>query len=244
MNAARGRVAYGLQVYDHARFETRRKVLRFLLTHIGFRFLVKIDGVEGLEHFPLEGPAILMINHIAFVDPIVVLGLMPRDVVPMAKVEAFHYPIIGVLPRIWGAIPVHREETDRAAIRAALQVLEAGEVVLLAPEGTRNPALQRGKLGVAYLATRANAPVVPAAVTGTQGFPTLRPFRWNRSGARVRVGRPFRFRWPGPKRPGREALRRMTDEAMYVLAAMLPEGLRGVYSDLDKATQETIEWLP
>ena len=65
--------------------------------------------------------------------------------------------------------------------------------------------------------------------------------RWRGPGATVRFGRPFRF---CPEiQPRRETLRQMTDEAMYILAAMLPEGRRGIYGDLSKATQETIEWL-
>ncbi len=243
MNAVSGQMSIGLRPYDHARLAHWRRFLRFLLKHIGFRFLVKVEGVEGLEHFPPQGAAILMINHIAFVDPIVVLGLMPRDIIPMAKVEAFHYPVVGILPKLWGAIPVRRQEADRAAIRAALRVLQAGEVLLLAPEGTRNPTLGRGKLGVAYLATRTGAPVIPVAVTGTKGFPTIRPARWRQPGARVRLGRPFRFRWQGSGRPDHTLLRKMTDEAMYVLAAMLPADLRGVYADLSQATQDTLEWI-
>jgi len=75
--------------YDHARLEGRRWVLRWMLREIGFRFLVKFDRVEGLEYFPAVGPAILMINHIAFVDPIVVLAALPRNIVPMAKIEVY-----------------------------------------------------------------------------------------------------------------------------------------------------------
>jgi len=65
---------------------------------------------------------------------------------------------------------------------------------------------------------------------------------WKKPGARVRFGKPFCYR-PELKRPSREKLRQMTDEAMYILASMLPEHRRGVYSDLSKATQETIEWV-
>lgn len=228
--------------YDHAALERQRRVLRWMLRQIGFRFLLKVDSVKGLQHFPRRGPAILMINHIAFVDPIVVLGNLPRNIVPLAKVEAYRYPIWGIFPRIWQVIPVHRGEFDRQAIRRALEVLEAGEVLLVAPEGTRGPSLQRGKEGVAFLATRAAVPVIPVAITGTTGFPTLSPKRWRQPGAKVRLGRPFRYRHRG-RRPDKIALRKMTDEAMYVLAAMLPEELRGVYHDLSQATDDTIEFI-
>ncbi len=229
-------------MYDHRRLEGRRKVLRWMLDNIGFRFLVKIDSVEGREHFPMVGPAIVMINHIAFVDPIVVLGRLPRNVVPLAKAEVYDYPLVGIFPKIWDVIPVHRGEVDRKAIRSALSVLRAGEVILMAPEGTRNPTLARGKEGLAYLAHHSDAPVVPVAIHGTQGFPSLSLARWRQPGAQITIGRPFRFKRQA-RRPDRAALRRMTDEAMYVLAAMLPPELRGVYSDLGKATQETLEFV-
>jgi len=227
--------------YDHARLERRRWILRWMIREIGFRFLVKFDTVSGLENLPAQGPAILMINHIAFVDPVVVLGCLPRNIVPMAKVEVFRYPVWGVFPKLWEVIPVHRGEMDRAALRTAMEVLGAGEVILVAPEGTRSVSLQRGKEGVAFLGYRSGAPIIPVAVEGTQGFPSPDPRRWWEPGAQIRLGRAFRYRRQ-VERPGREQLRRMTDEAMYVLAAMLPEARRGVYSDLSAATRATMDF--
>jgi 1-acyl-sn-glycerol-3-phosphate acyltransferase len=229
--------------YDHSHYERRRRVLRFLVRWIGFTLLVKQERVEGLENVPAQGPAILMINHIAFVDPIFVLHTLPRNIVPMAKIEVYDYPLIGIFPRIWSVIPVRREEFDRHAVQQALEILKAGEIILVAPEAHRGPALKYGKEGVAYLATRSGAPVVPVAIEGTEGYPSLRfSQRWRGPGAQVQFGRPFRFR-VGDSRPDRESLSKMTTEAMYVLAALLPEQRRGVYSDLSQATQDTLEWL-
>jgi 1-acyl-sn-glycerol-3-phosphate acyltransferase len=229
--------------YSHARWEARRRVCRFLLHYIGFTILVKVDHIEGVDNVPDEGPAILMINHINFVDPFVVLNSLPRNIVPMAKVEVYNYPVIGIFPRIYGVIPVQREEIDRRAIQGALEVLRAGEVILVAPEAHRGPQLRQAKEGVAYLATRANAPIVPVAIDGTIGFPTL-PFlpRWRQPGAVVKFGKPFRFK-QSAQRAGRETLRQMTDEGMYILSAMLPEYRRGYYADLSRATRQTIEWV-
>lgn len=219
-----------------------RKVLRWLIDNIGWKLLAKIESVEGLENFPMSGPAIIMINHIAFIDPIVVLGNVPRNIVPMAKVEVYRIPGWGIFPKLWDVIPVHREELDRRALEWALAVLKAGEIVLVAPEGTRHPSIRDTKEGVAYLALKSGAPILPVAITGTPGFPRPR-FLWGkRAGCVVKIGRMFRFK-PLPGRPPREALRKMTDEAMYVLAAMLPEELRGEYADLSRATRETIEVL-
>jgi 1-acyl-sn-glycerol-3-phosphate acyltransferase len=229
--------------YEHSRYEFRRRIMRFLLRTIGITILVKVDHIEGVDKVPAKGPAILMINHINFVDPFVVLNSLPRNIVPMAKVEVYSYPIIGIFPRIYGVIPVQREEIDRRAIQGALEVLNAGEIILVAPEAHRGPELRRGKEGIAYLATRANVPIVPVAIDGTIGFPTLPMLpRWRKPGANVKFGAPFRFKTMG-QRAGGEMLRQMTDEAMYVLAAMLPEYRRGFYADLSLAAQETIEWV-
>lgn len=232
----------GRQPYIHKKFELRRNICQFLLRQIGFRILVRIEKVEGIENFPETGPGIVIINHIAFVDPIIVLGVLPRNIVPLAKVEAFHYPVVGIFPHIWGAIAVHREEIDRQAIRNALRVLEAGETILLAPEGTRNPSLRRGREGVAYLGQKSGAPIIPVAVRGTQGYPSISPSRWRQGGVEIRIGKPFHYRQLREKR-SLQLLRKMTDEAMYVVSGMLPQELRGEYSDLSRATADTIEFI-
>jgi len=228
--------------YNHAEWETKRNFLRWLLRVIGLPLLAKIDSVEGVENVPSEGSAIIMINHVSFIDPFVVANPLPRNIVALAKVEVYDYPIVGIVPKLLGVIPVKREEFDRNAVQSCLEVLRAGEMILLAPEGTRGPTLRQGREGVAYLASRAGAPVIPVAVYGTEGFPALRfTKRWQQPGGHIRFGRPFRYK-AALRRAKAKTLRQMTDEAMYRLAAMLPEDRRGFYADLSKATQETIEW--
>ena len=184
----------------------------------------RLEQVEGIEHCPSDGPAIVMINHIALVDPVMVLGVLPRNIVPMAKVEVYRVPVFGIFPWLWEVIPVHRGEMDRKALRSAEEVLRAGEVVLVAPEGTRHPSLQAGKEGVAFLRTAPERRSCRWPSTARRDFPLL-PFlpRWRGPGVRIRVGKPFRF-VQQPAKPDREMLRRMTDQAMGVLASMLPEG--------------------
>ena len=231
------------QSYDHASLEYRRKFLRFLIKWIGFTLLAKLDHVEGLENVPEQGAALLMINHIAFIDPIVVMHTIPRNIIPLAKVEVYDYPFIGIFPRMWDVVPVKREEFDRHAVQKVREILKAGEIVLVAPEGTRGPALKQGKEGIAYLASRSGVPVIPVAITGTHGFPAFRFSKaWKQKGAVVRFGKPFRFS-PSLNKASSQELRTMTDEAMYALARLLPPEQRGVYSDLSNASENTIEWL-
>jgi len=231
--------------YNHAQHEPTRRRLRWAITHIGWRVFARIDyaRISGLENLPATGPAILMINHIAFVDPVVVLGNLPRNIVPLAKAEAYRIPGWGIFPWLWDVIPVHREELDRRALERALAVLAAGEVILIAPEAHRHPALHQAREGVAYIGHKSGAPIIPVVLENTPGYPTLMgPWNRRKPGAYFSMGKPFRFK-PYSGRLPRERLRLMTDEAMYVLAAMLPEHRRGYYSDLSKATTETIEFI-
>ncbi len=230
--------------YVHQKYEPRRRFLRFLLRSIGFTTLVKLDSVSGLEHIPPQGPAILVINHIAFVDPMVVMHVIPgRNIVPMAKVEVYDYPIIGLLPRLWYVIPVRREEADRRAIQMALDVLGAGEIILIAPESTRSAQMQEAKEGLAFLGSRSGAPIIPVGLDHTPGFPAVRfTKRWSGPGVQVNFGRPVRFK-PELKRPSRTQMRLMTDEVMYQLASLLPPERRGFYNDLSKTSVETIDYL-
>jgi len=229
--------------YRHAHYALRRKALKFLLRYLGIPLLAKVDSVSGTENVPKRGPAILMINHIAFIDPIVIMPYLVREFVPLAKIEVYSYPVIGIFPHIWGVIPVRREEADRRAIQMSLEVLRAGEIILVAPEGTRGPELKEGREGIAYLGSRSGAPIVPTAIEGSVGFPALRfTSRWREPGVKIQFGPPFRFR-SAYRRLGGEALRQMTDEAMYVLSAMLPETQRGFYRNLENASQNTLEFL-
>jgi len=236
----RERYAWGTRPYRHADYAAVRGAMRFILRAVAWRILVRIQWVVGIENIPPTGAAILAINHIALVDPILVLGVVPRVIVPLAKIEVYSYPVVGLLPRMYGVIPVRRGEFDRRALDMAQEVLRAGEIVLVAPEGTRSPAMQLGKEGLAFLAARTQAPIIPIGVDGTVGYPSLNPRRWRQGGARITIGPPFRYR-PTEGRITSERLRLMTDEAMYRVAELLPPDRRGVYADLTRASAETIE---
>lgn len=231
------------QLYQHAEREPIRNILRILLKEIGFRFLARIDRVEGYENIPKSGPTIVLINHIAFIDPIAVINVYPRNLIPMAKQEVYEYPIISILPHIWGVITVNREGVDRQALRKSEEVLNSGEVILIAPEGTRSPALQQPHHGISFLAVRTNAPILPVAIDGTEGYPTY-PLskRWRLPGAVIRFGKPFRFR-SDALRPDRDQYRQMTDEAMIVLAQLLPVHRRGIYKERVMDTLDTIVFI-
>jgi len=181
-----------------------------------------------------------MINHIDALDPFIVVGIFPRAVTPMSKIEVFDIPLIGILTRHYGAIPIRRGQVDKQAMNQAYQVLREEGVLLIAPEGTRSSThtLQQGKEGMALFAARTGATIIPVGITGTEEAGRYwRGLR--RVPVRIVMGEPFRLD-PGGERLRRPLLRAMTDEAMYRLAATLPPAYRGVYGDLDGATQSHI----
>lgn len=182
--------------------------------------------VIGLEHVPRQGPFIVITNHLSMVDPPALMAALPCRVTAVAASKYIRHPF-GLLLGSADVIFVRRGQVDRKALRKALAVLASGKVLGIAPEGTRSKtgALQRGKPGVAYLALRANVPILPVAMAGTERvFRDL--LRLRRPHVRVVVGEPFRLTMPeNAERP----LQALTDEMMYRLAALLPPEYRGVY---------------
>jgi 1-acyl-sn-glycerol-3-phosphate acyltransferase len=225
------------------RYNLRRHILRDgLLRPVGFGLLVN-PTIEGCERIPTSGPVIFIMNHIAAIDPFVLVGAVTsRYVVPMSKIENYSHPIVGLMARSWAAYPVRRGEVDRQALASTLSVLEQGWPVLIAPEGTRRPSLSEAKEGMVYIAIKANALIVPVGLDGTDLFPgSLKRLR--RAPIKIRFGRAFRLRTAGRARVPREAMHQMTRETMYQLAALLPEHRRGFYRDLDQMTTDTLEFL-
>ncbi|GAB4527799.1 MAG: lysophospholipid acyltransferase family protein [Anaerolineae bacterium] len=219
----------------------RRKLINALLRVLYF-ILIRLE-VSGKENVPPTGPLILMINHIDALDPFIVVGIFPRSVTPLSKIEVFDIPLIGFLTRVYGAIPIQRGRVDTRALRRSYQVLQEGGVLLIAPEGTRSPtrSLQRAKEGMALIAVRTGASIIPVGITGTEHAGRYWR-RLRRVPVRITIGEPFRLE-PGAETLRRPLLRAMTDEAMYRLAAILPPTYRGIYGDTDAALQSYVEPL-
>lgn len=219
--------------------------LRSLLNRIlrlGVRLLTR-PHVERREHIPLSGPLILAVNHTHALDTIVVAGVLPRVAQFFSKAENLHLPIIGPLIRLYGVIPVERGEADLAAIRRAIEVLRQDGALIIAPEGTRSHTggLLPAKDGVAFIAARTYAPIVPTAVTGIETFEQY--FRRGRkTPVRVTFGPPFRFRTDG-RPPDRQTLRRMTEQLMGQIARLLPPDRRGAYAEIPPFDPELIAFL-
>ncbi|MBL7202596.1 MAG: 1-acyl-sn-glycerol-3-phosphate acyltransferase [Anaerolineae bacterium] len=200
--------------------------------------------VIGRERIPADGSFILMVNHCNFLDPGVAMwAMLPRQVVLFTKAKNLDLPVGGPLLRWYGVIPVERGEADTNAMRQAFDLLkENRHILLVAPEGTRSyhGRLLSAKDGMAFMATRADVPILPVGVSGVKTF-WANVRRVRRTRVQVVIGHPFRFR--GNERSRRDSLRRMTREAMYQLAALLPPEQWGEYADIENASEETIEFL-
>lgn len=227
-------------------FDRYRRFFYFMLrTLLPFLGKVKITGVENI---PADGRTCVMINHISYVDPLIVTyASTSRYVVSLSKAENFEKPSLlrWILNR-WGVLPINRGGYDRQALAKTIELVKSGQLILMAPEGTRHPeGLAPAKEGLAYVASKADAVVVPTAIVGAQDWKQrLKKFR--RAHAHITFGRAFRFKTDGRKRIPRDELSLMMQEAMYQLALNIPDEyahLRGAYRDTENATTDYIEFV-
>lgn len=123
----------------------------------------------GHSNIPVSGPVIVASNHISFWDPPVIGCGISRPIHFMAKEELFTFPIFSWVITKLKAFPVKRGTADRGAIRTALSLLEQGEIIGLFPEGTRSKTGLLGKAepGLALIAAKSGAVIIPAALVGT-----------------------------------------------------------------------------
>jgi 1-acyl-sn-glycerol-3-phosphate acyltransferase len=151
---------------------------------------------SGAEHVPREGPAIFAPNHQSHLDPMIV-GVLVRDrpFASLARASLFDRRLFGGLISALGAVPLERGRADTGALRNALRALADGRTLLFFPEGTRTEdgRVQRLRDGVAFVAERADVPIIPVAIEGARDvWPRgrSRP-RW-RGWIAVRAGPPLR----------------------------------------------------
>jgi 1-acyl-sn-glycerol-3-phosphate acyltransferase len=195
-----------------------------------FTLLSRLE-VSGLENIPQRGGVILAANHLSRLDSPLVFAMVERGDVTALVADKYRRnwllrPLIEVVHGIW----IDRERADFQALRAAREYLQNGGGLGIAPEGTRSHtgALKEAKTGVAYLADKANVPVVPVAIWGTEAA-IAELSRLRRPVIHLTFGRPFCL--PTLERSDRSAaLQRNTDEIMCQIAALLPPAYRGVYA--------------
>ncbi len=176
----------------HRRF---RAIIRFLFaTFARYYFSYTIEGAENI---PDRGPYILVVNHASALDA-AFIGILPLkgEARFLAKREAFDEPLVGPFMQAVGAFPVDRDTLDASAARIMLEILKEGQILGLAPEGTRTRTgkIQEFKPGFVKLAWLARVPILPIAIVGSYGIlPT--PYKIpRRAHIIIRVGQLFELK--------------------------------------------------
>ncbi|MFI1725506.1 lysophospholipid acyltransferase family protein [Streptomyces sp. NPDC020489] len=208
--------------------------------------LVFRPRIEGLEHVPASGAAIVAGNHLSFSDHFLMPAILKRRITFLAKKEYFTGPgIKGRLTAFFfrsaGQIPVDRtgKAAGQAAIREGLGVLSKGELLGIYPEGTRSHdgRLYKGKVGVAVMALKAGVPVIPCAMIGTfeaqppgKVIPNIHPVV-------IRFGEPLDFsRYAGMENE-KAILRAITDEIIYAILSLSGQEYVDEYAAVAKAAE-------
>ena len=187
---------------------------------------LEISGAEGVPQF---GPLIVVSNHLSLNDPPLLVAAIPRPLFFIGKKELFGNCFFRFLMTAFHVSPFDRSAAGIDAVRVLMQNLERDRAVVIFPEGTRSPnhAMQKGMLGVVYLAMKSQSPILPVGVTGTHKFPLWRvPFPFKR--LKANIGQPFTL--PVVEgRPSKEVMSSMLDMVMARIADLLPPEHRGVY---------------
>ncbi|MGY1724117.1 lysophospholipid acyltransferase family protein [Blastococcus sp. SYSU DS0533] len=206
--------------------------------------LVFRPKVEGIEHVPASGAAILASNHLSAADWIFMPLQLKRRVTFLAKAEYFTGSgVKGFLQRAFfagaGQVPIDRSSASAAedAIRTGIRILREGKLLGIYPEGTRSPdgRLYRGKIGVARMALETGVPVVPVAMVYTS---RRLPFGRSLLKVCVRIGEPLDFSRYEGLAGDRFVERSVTDEIMYEIMTLSGQEYVDVYGAAVKKSMD------
>jgi 1-acyl-sn-glycerol-3-phosphate acyltransferase len=215
---------------DTIKFPGRVRFLRNL-AWLGLRLLTRLE-IHSSQPIPRFGAALLVMNHLHWLDAVIGIAVVERPGVMFTAEKWEQRPVVGHVIR-WSqrAIFVNRGAADRKAVTEALEVLKRGEMLAVAPEGTRSRTggLLQGREGAAYLASRTGAVIIPVTAYGQETAERCWK-RLRRPHIVVTVGEPFRLEGT-PNKAKSKQLELYTEEIMLRLAAMLPPEYRGVYRD-------------
>lgn len=217
-------------------------VLKWILLGPLLRLLFR-PSVEGLEHIPAEGPAILASNHLSFSDSIFLPLVMKRRLTFLAKNDYFTGKgfkgwVVRVMMTGLGQVPVDRTggRASEAAITTGCRILATGELLGIYPEGTRSPdgRLYRGKTGIARMALEAGVPVIPVAMIDTDKIQPIGKRIPRIMKVRIKIGAPLDFSRYDGMANDRFVLRSMTDELMYELMELSGQEYADMYAQRAK----------
>jgi len=207
-----------------------RNFLRWLIRSI--MNLIATVEIHGYENLPQSGAFVIATNHLGILDSAMLYYALDRwDVfIPVAE-KWEQNPLFRFLGKYFNLIFIDRFNPDLKALRRIIKLMEQGNILVIAPEGTRSRSatMAEGKPGVSYLAAKLNRPVVPVGLAGTEDQVILDNLKHlRRSHIVVHAGQHFSLP-PLPAKDRDAALRQFTDEIMCHIAALVPEKYRGVY---------------
>lgn len=208
-----------------------KKILFWLIrTAINLIADVKRSGYENL---PQRGGFVIATNHLGFLDvPLALYALDHYDLFILVADKWQKNPIWRWIGSYFNFVFVDRYNADLKALREVIRRMEAGQTLVIAPEGTRarDEKMAEGKPGVTYLAVKAGFPIVPVAIIGTEDRILLANLkRFRKTQIELVGGKAFTLP-PIPREKREETLKNYTDEIMCRIAVMLPEHNRGVYA--------------
>jgi len=205
--------------------------------------LCDIDQHEFTEALTSMKPLLVVINHINFLEvPIIVTHSYPIHCTGLVKSETWNNPISAFLFNTYKAIPINRSGSYRGTFKQVREAIDKGFFVFIAPEGTRSKdgVLRKGKAGIIQLAIDTDSPILPVAhFGGQQIWKNIKRFK--RTPFQFKAGRPFIIKHDG--RPGREEREQILQEVMGQIARLLPEELRGVYSQQAETECRHLEFI-
>lgn len=221
-----------IEQYPYPRYTTRRRLIRLIAEPI-LDYLTDIE-IIGAENLPQKGPFLVVANHFHFMDPVILLRMLPW---PTEFLGGFHMPDAPAyatwIPKLWGIYTVRRGAVSRTAFRATAAILAQGGIVGIFPEaGSWAPVLKPARPGTALLAVQSGVPVLPIGLDGvTAVFSRFNKNDRKKATATVNIGKlvgPFTVTERGKAR--RQVLETIGDDIMHHIADLIPPEYHGVYS--------------
>jgi 1-acyl-sn-glycerol-3-phosphate acyltransferase len=190
--------------------------------------------ITGRKNVPLRTAYIAAINHVSLFEAPFLAAFWPEQMEAIGASDIWDRPGQNILARMWGGIPVHRGDYDRAALEGVLSALRGGYALLIAPEGGRShvPGLRQAKPGIAYIAEQTGLPIIPVGVVGTTDDFMKKAIKGKRPPLEMHIGKPILLPPVVGKGEERRASRQSNaDLVMRHIAGLLPEEYRGVYAE-------------
>lgn len=216
------------------------KLMTFIIRLL-LKIICKVEG-DKLESIPQQGPLLLVINHINFLEvPLIYLFLLPRNICGIVKKETWNNWFLRILANAWGAIPIDREKPNKSTFKEVQKALKDKKIICIAPEGTRSGTgvLGKGHQGVVFIALQNHISMLIIAHYGAEKF-WYNIKRLKRTRITFAVGSPFML--VSETKINKKIQHEMTDQIMTRLAAMLPECYRGAYKNLDIISDKYIKY--